>query len=29
MEGMKVTKVCTARDKVEAEMILEISLGPA
>ena len=24
MEGMKVTKVCTARDKVEAEMILDI-----
>ena len=24
MEGMKVTKVCTARDKIEAEMILDI-----
>ena len=24
MEGMKVTKGCTARDKVEAEMILDI-----
>lgn len=24
MEGMKVTKVCSARDKIEAEMILDI-----